>query len=94
MAKAVFNGAVVAESDDIVEVEGNVYFPMDSLKKEHFSDHDLKTTCPWKGEASYFNVTVDGKTAEHGAWYYPSVKEAAKELEGRVAFWNGVTVES
>lgn len=94
MAKATFNGQVVAESDQVIEVEGNLYFPPEALKREFASDADLKTTCPWKGEASYYHITVDGKTAENGAWYYPSTKEAAKEFEGYIAFWNGVKVEA
>ncbi|MEO1512550.1 MAG: DUF427 domain-containing protein, partial [Planctomycetota bacterium] len=74
-------------------VEGNAYFPPESLKREFFRDSDVKTSCPWKGEASYYDVEVDGKTAEYAAWYYPTAKEQAKELEGRIAFWRGVTVE-
>lgn len=93
MAKAVWNGQVVAESDDIVEVEGNAYFPMDALKKEFFKETDTKTSCPWKGQASYFTIEVEGKVNDDAAWYYPQAKEGAKELENRVAFWRGVSVE-
>ncbi|MEM7621755.1 MAG: DUF427 domain-containing protein [Planctomycetota bacterium] len=94
MAKAVFNGEVIAESDDIVEVEGNAYFPMDSLTKDFFSDNELTTHCPWKGDAKYFDVNAGGETAEYAAWYYPEPKDTAAHLKDRVAFWRGVTVES
>jgi uncharacterized protein (DUF427 family) len=94
MARAIFNGQVIAESDDIVEVESNAYFPMDALKDEFFAKNaEVTTHCPWKGDASYFDVTVDGKTADYAAWYYPDPKEAANNLKDRVAFWRGVTVE-
>ncbi|MEM8834467.1 MAG: DUF427 domain-containing protein [Planctomycetota bacterium] len=92
MAKAIFNGTVIAESDNTQVVEGNHYFPPDSVKREYLIDHELKTTCPWKGEASYYSVEVDGETADHAAWYYPSTKDAAKDFEGYIAFWNGVEV--
>ncbi len=93
MAKAIFNGSVIAESDDIEMVEGNAYFPIDSLDRSVIADSDLTTVCPWKGTASYWSVTVDGETATDAAWYYPEPKDAAKEIRGRVAFWKGVTVE-
>lgn len=92
MAKARWNGQVVAESDDIVLVEGNRYFPAESLVKEHFLPSQHHTTCGWKGEASYYHVTVDGKKNENAAWYYPEPKEAAEHVRGRVAFWKGVEV--
>ncbi|MEM1184077.1 MAG: DUF427 domain-containing protein [Planctomycetota bacterium] len=94
MAKAVFHGQVVAESDDIVEVESNAYFPIDALDKNFFKENtDVKTHCPWKGDASYFDVVVGDQTADYAAWYYPEPKEAAAELKNRVAFWRGVKVE-
>lgn len=92
MKRASWNGAVIAESDDIVMVEGNAYFPAASLRKELFTPSDTHTRCPWKGTASYFHVVVDGKTNPDAAWYYPSPSPAAKQIEGRVAFWKGVVV--
>ncbi|MEM1330883.1 MAG: DUF427 domain-containing protein [Planctomycetota bacterium] len=94
MARAMFNGEVIAESDDIVEVEGNLYFPADSLNTGFVQESDLKTACPWKGEASYLDVVVGDKRVENGAWYYPETKEAANNIKGRYAFWNGVQVEA
>jgi len=93
--KAVWNGAVIAESPETVVVENNHYFPPASLKKEYFkpSSKDTTTSCPWKGEAHYYDIVVDGKTNADAAWYYPSAKSAAKNIEGRVAFWKGVKVE-
>ncbi len=92
MAKASWNGQVVAQSDDIVLVEGNRYFPAESLVKEHFLPSQHHTTCGWKGVASYYHVSVDGKKNENAAWYYPEPKEAAEHVRGRVAFWKGVEV--
>lgn len=93
MARAVWNGQVIAESDKTVQVEGNHYFPVDSIKKDHFQPSDTHSTCHWKGEASYYNVVVDGKVNKDAAWYYPTPKDAAKEITDHVAFWRGVTVE-
>jgi len=93
MAKATWNGAVIAESDRTEVVEGNHYFPSDSIKKEYFQESSTHTTCPWKGVASYYNVTVAGQTNKDAAWYYPTAKEKAKNIEGYVAFWKGVKVE-
>ncbi len=93
MKRAKWNGAVLAESDDIVTVEGNAYFPEASLKKEHFVPSETHSTCPWKGLASYYSVKVDGKVNADAAWYYPQPKDAAKQITGRVAFWKGVVVE-
>jgi uncharacterized protein (DUF427 family) len=90
--KAIWNGQVVAESDDTVVVEGNHYFPADSLKAEFFEDSNTHTRCPWKGEASYKSLVVDGKTNSDAAWYYPQPKDAAKPIAGRYAFWKGVEV--
>jgi uncharacterized protein (DUF427 family) len=93
MAQAIWNGAVIAESDDTVVVEGNHYFPRSSLKTEHFADSDKHTVCPWKGTASYLTVTVDGKSNSDAAWYYLDPKDAAAQIRDRVAFWKGVAVE-
>lgn len=92
MKRAEWNGVVLAESDDIVEVEGNAYFPAASLKKEHFRPSQTHTVCGWKGTASYYDVVVGEAVNPDAAWYYPSTKEAAKHVEGRVAFWKGVVV--
>ncbi len=92
MAKAVFNGTVIAESFDTVVVEGNHYFPMDSVKAEYLTPSSTTTTCPWKGQASYYNVVVDGQQAHDAAWYYPAPKDAAAEIKDCVAFWRGVEV--
>jgi len=91
--RATWKGAVLAESDETVVVEGNHYFPADSIKREHFRESDTHTVCPWKGTASYKDVVVDGKTSDGGAWYYPDPKPAAADIRGRVAFWRGVKVE-
>ncbi len=90
--KAIWNGVVLAESDDLVNVEGNYYFPETSLNKEYFKGSETHTLCPWKGTASYYSVEVDGKQNADAAWYYPTPKDAAKEITGRVAFWRGVEV--
>lgn len=92
--KATWNGHVIAESDDTEVVEGNHYFPADSIKREFFVDSSQHTTCPWKGEASYYSVVVDGQTNKDAAWYYPQPKDAAKQIKDRVAFWKGVKVEA
>ena len=91
--KAVWNGVVLAESDKTVVVEGNHYFPVDTINEEFFTDSSTHTFCPWKGEASYYNVVVDGQVNRDAAWYYPTPKDAAKHIKGRVAFWRGVKVE-
>lgn len=91
--KAVWNGKVVAESGKTVVVEGNHYFPPDSLKAEYFRDSDRHTVCPWKGTASYKDVVVDDKVSEGGTWYYPDPKPAAAEIRGYYAFWRGVAVQ-
>ena len=94
MPSAIFNEVVIAESDDTVVVEGNHYFPPDSVKREYLRESDVETTCPWKGQASYYDVVVNEKVAEYAAWYYPDPKPAAVQITGRIAFWRGVTVES
>jgi uncharacterized protein (DUF427 family) len=91
--KAIWNGAVLAESDDTVVVEGNHYFPAEAISREYFRESATHTTCPWKGEASYYDVVVGSEENPDAAWFYPSAKEAAKNIEGRVAFWRGVRVE-
>ncbi len=91
--KATWKGAVLAESDETVVVEGNHYFPAGSVNREHFRESATHTTCPWKGVASYYDVVVGGEVNADAAWYYPEPKDAAKEIEGRVAFWRGVRVE-
>ncbi|GCE14006.1 DUF427 domain-containing protein [Tengunoibacter tsumagoiensis] len=94
MPKAVWNGATLAESDQCIVIEGNQYFPADSVHKEYFTESNTHTTCPWKGLASYYTVKVDGKENADAAWYYPEPKDAAKEIKGYVAFWRGVKVEA
>ena len=90
--KALWNGAVIAESDATVVVEGNHYFPADALDPAFFADSDHRTTCPWKGVASYKTVVVDGRENRDAAWFYPDPKDAAREIAGHVAFWKGVEV--
>lgn len=91
--QAIWNGTVLAQSDDTVVVEGNHYFPRAALREEYFRDSSTHSTCPWKGEASYLSVVVEGKENPDAAWYYPEPKPAAKEITDRVAFWRGVTVQ-
>ncbi len=93
MAKALWNGTLIAESDNFEIVEGNVYFPPASIKRQYFQDSATHTTCPWKGVASYYHLLVDGKTNSDAAWYYPSPKDAAKQIKDHIAFWKGVSVE-
>ncbi|MEZ4947003.1 MAG: DUF427 domain-containing protein [Cyclobacteriaceae bacterium] len=90
--KAIWNGQVIAESDDTVVIEGNHYFPADSIKRDYFSDSSANTVCPWKGTASYYSLNVNGKENPDAAWYYAEPKEAAKVIKDRVAFWKGVEV--
>jgi uncharacterized protein (DUF427 family) len=92
--KATWNGVVLAESDKTVVVEGNHYFPPDAIKKEYFAESSTQTHCPWKGEASYYNVVVDGQANKDAAWYYPEPNPAASEIRDHVAFWRGVKVEA
>jgi len=94
MARATWNGTVVAESDDTVVVEGNQYFPLDSVQAGLLAPNDTTTVCPWKGTASYYDVVVDGQVNSGAAWYYPAPKEAAAEIKDRVAFWKGIEVEA
>ena len=92
MTTATWNGAVIAESDDIVTVEGNAYFPRDAVREDVLRPSESHTLCPWKGTASYFHVEVAGQVNRDAAWYYPTPKDAAAEIRGRVAFWRGVQV--
>ncbi len=93
MAKAMWNGAVLAESDRFEIVEGNVYFPPETIVAEHFADSEHTSWCPWKGEAHYYHVRVNGEENQDAAWYYPETKSAADNIRGHIAFWHGVTVE-
>ena len=93
MAKATWNGAVIAESDLYEVVEGNVYFPPGAVRREHLRPSETHTVCGWKGTASYYSVVVDGQENADAAWYYPEPKDAAKNIAGHVAFWKGVVVE-
>ncbi len=90
--KATWENAIIAESDKTVEVEGNQYFPPDSVKREYFVPSDTHTTCHWKGVASYYNVRVGDKSNADAAWFYPEPKEAAKSIKDYVAFWRGVKI--
>lgn len=90
--KAIWNGTVIAESNDTKVVEGNHYFPADSLNQDVVRKSELNSVCPWKGTASYYHLEVDGKLNADAAWYYPQTSVAAKKIEGYVAFWRGVEV--
>jgi uncharacterized protein (DUF427 family) len=92
MTTATWNGVVIAESDDIVTVEGNAYFPRAAVREDVLRPSDAHTFCPWKGTASYFSLEVDGKTNADAVWFYPEPKDAAKQITDRVAFWRGVEV--
>jgi uncharacterized protein (DUF427 family) len=94
MAVATWNGRVIAESDDTVVVEGNHYFPPESVNRTYLVASDTQSTCPWKGEASYYSLRVDGRENRDAAWYYPQPKDAAAEIKDRVAFWRGVEVSA
>jgi len=91
--KAIWNNQIIAESDDTVVIEGNHYFPSDSIKKEFFMDSETHTVCNWKGTANYYTLQVNGEQNEDAAWYYPEVSELAKSIEGKVAFWKGVEIK-
>lgn len=90
--KAIWNNTILAQSDKTIVVEGNHYFPPESIKKEFFHSSETKTRCGWKGDANYYSVTVNGKTNEDCAWYYPQPKPAANQIKGYVGFWNGVKI--
>ncbi len=93
MPRAIWNGAVLADSDRCEVVEGNQYFPPDTVERAYLRASDTHTVCPWKGTASYYDVVVDGQTNKDAAWYYPEPKEAARSIAGHVAFWRGVKIE-
>lgn len=94
MAKAIWNGTVIAESDQTVVVEGNHYFPPDAVKMEYLKPSSTQTVCGWKGTASYYTIEVNGQSNPDAAWYYPTPKPDAKQIAGYVAFWKGVKVEA
>ncbi|MEQ9423674.1 MAG: DUF427 domain-containing protein [Cyclobacteriaceae bacterium] len=90
--KAIWNGEVIAESEDTVVVENNHYFPSESLKKDFFKESETHTVCPWKGTASYYTLNVGGEQNKDAAWFYPTPSELAKNIKDHVAFWRGVEV--
>lgn len=92
MVKAIWQDQVLAQSDRCEVVEGNYYFPPDAIDSQYFEASSTHTTCPWKGVASYYNIVVNGQVNRDAAWYYPQTKDAAKNIEGYVAFWRGVQV--
>ena len=92
--QAVFNGTVIAASDNTVVVEGNHYFPEADVHSEFLTDSATHSVCPWKGTASYYSVTAGGEVAADAAWYYPDPKDEARQIKGHIAFWNGVEVTS
>ena len=93
MPKAIWNGTVIADSEDTIVVDGNHYFPPDSVNREQLQESAHQTVCGWKGTASYFDVVVEGKTNQQAAWYYPDPKEAASNIRDHIAFWKGVEVQ-
>jgi len=93
MAKAIWNGKVLAESDTFEVVEGNIYFPAESINMEYFKDSATTSVCPWKGNANYYTIEVDGEVNKDAGWVYREPKSAAKQIKDHVAFWRGVTVE-
>lgn len=92
--KATWKGVVIAQSDDLVVLEGNQYFPETSLNRDYVTFSNHKTSCPWKGQASYYSLIVDGELNPDAAWYYADPKPQAEEIKGRVAFWKGVKIEA
>ncbi len=93
MPRAAWKGAIIAESDSCIEVEGNQYFPSTAVKRDHLRPSHTTTVCAWKGTASYYDVVVDGETNRDAAWYYPDPKSAAAEIKDCIAFWRGVEIE-
>lgn len=91
--KAIWNNTVIAESDDIMSIEGNSYFPVAALNMEYFKESDAHSVCHWKGTASYYNVEINGKVNQDAAWFYADPSALAKNIKGRVAFWKGVKIE-
>ncbi|MGA9718986.1 MAG: DUF427 domain-containing protein [Acidobacteriaceae bacterium] len=93
MAKAIWNGKVIAESDTVETVEGNLYFPDVAVNREYLRPSSTTSTCPWKGQARYYTILVDGQENQDAAWYYPDPKPAAKHVKNHIAFWRGVEIE-
>ena len=93
MAKAIWNGKVIAESNDYEIVERNIYFPAEAVDMEYLNNSNMQTVCPWKGTASYYDVIVDGQVNKDAAWYYPNPSDAANNIKGYIAFWRGVEIE-
>ena len=93
MSKASWKGVMIAESDACIIIEGNRYFPPDSIRREYFVESDTRTVCPWKGTAGYYDVVVEGAVKKEAAWYYADPKDAALEIKDYVAFWRGITIE-
>lgn len=93
MPRAIWNDTVIAESDRCETVEGNIYFPPETLLQDYFKPSDHHTTCGWKGVASYYTLEVNGQSNPNAAWFYPEPKQAAENIKGYVAFWKGVKVE-
>lgn len=91
--KAIWNEKVLAESDNTEVVEGNHYFPPESINPKYFKTSEHSTVCPWKGDASYYHIEIDGETNKNAAWYYPNPKDAAEQIKDHVAFWKGVTIK-
>lgn len=94
MTKAIWKGQLLAESDRCEVVDGNSYFPPDSVNRSFLEESGIQTVCPWKGEASYYHIVANGQINRDAAWYYPSASEQAKHIEGYVAFWKGIKIES
>ena len=90
--KAIWKNRTLAESDDTIVIENNNYFPPESVKKEFLKESEMHSTCPWKGEASYYDIEIDGDVNKDAAWYYPEPKEAAKQIRNYIAFWKGVEI--
>lgn len=90
--KAIWNDAILAESDETIIVEGNHYFPPEAISEQYFKESNSHTVCPWKGTASYYNIVVEGDVNRNAAWYYPTPSQAAQNIEGYIAFWHGVRV--
>jgi uncharacterized protein (DUF427 family) len=93
MVKAIWNGVVIAESNETKVVEGNHYFPPDSIKKEYLKESKTTSICPWKGKASYYDVVVKGKVNKAAAWHYPKPSLLAKKIKDHIAFWNGIEIK-
>jgi uncharacterized protein (DUF427 family) len=90
--RAVWNGVTIAQSDDVIKVEGNAYFPRESVNDKYLRESETNSVCPWKGTASYYSLVVNGQQNADAAWYYPEPKDAAQTIKGRVAFWRGVQI--